>query len=77
MFELRWLVWEEKAPWPFDFARDLIGGGPRIQTTTQRKLQYRQKIDTTRYIDDGSIIEKVWSEWKDVPEVSKDENICK
>jgi Flp pilus assembly protein CpaB len=74
MIELRWLKYqEEEAVVPA--AHEIQYGKPFDRAmVTKRKLQYRQKIDTTIRAgmwDAASMANTAnmqWSEWHDVPE---------
>ena len=71
--ELRWLTWQEEEP---IVPKDIQYGRPfDTHMVTKRKLQYRQKVDTTIRAgmwDDKEIAQTAnyqWSEWRDVPEI--------
>ena len=74
--EMRWLVWEEEE-YIVPPTHDIQFGKPFDKhMVTKRKLQYRQKVDTTVRAgmwDTAGIAQTAnmqWSEWRDVPEVT-------
>ena len=76
MMEMRWLVWEEEE-YIVPPTHDIQFGKPFDKhMVTKRKLQYRQKVDTTVRAgmwDAAGIAQTAnmqWSEWRDVPEVT-------
>lgn len=71
MVELRWVVWSDVVPVPFDVRRDSIGGERRHEIVERRKLQMRQLYDATVRAGTHSLglSNWQWSDWKDVPEV--------
>lgn len=78
MMEMRWLVWEEKE-YIVPPTHDIQFGKPFDKhMVTKRKLQYRQKVDTTVRAgmwDAAGIAQTAnmqWSEWRDIPEVTNE-----
>lgn len=71
MIELRWVVWNDVVPVPFDVRRDSIGGERRHETVERRKLQARYKYDATIRAGMHSLGDPnwQWTDWQDIPEV--------
>ena len=85
MIELRWIIEErERALPPEDIMNYTLGKPYPVGIVQTKKLQYRQKIDTTVRAggagtwDNESLARTAnmqWSEWQDVPEhVDRDMN---
>lgn len=78
MIEMRWLVYKEEETLVPPVHSIQYGKPFEKVMSTKRKLQYRQKIDTTVRAgmwDAEGIAQTAnmqWSEWKDVPEVTND-----
>jgi hypothetical protein len=78
MFEMRWLTtWEEETIVPP--ASDIQYGKPFAKhIVSKRKLQYRQQYNATVYagMPGKDFMDRtaqlVWSDWKDVPEVTNE-----
>ena len=77
MMEMRWLTWEEEE-YIVPPVHEIQFGKPWDKhMVTKRKLQYRQKYNATVYAgmpsDDfkNQTAQMVWSEWTDVPEVTR------
>jgi hypothetical protein len=78
MIEMRWLTWEEEENIVPPTHQIQFGKPFDKHMVTKRRLQYRQKVDTTIRAgsagtwDTDSLARTAnmqWSEWRDVPEV--------
>ena len=73
MIEMRWLVYEDEELIPNDVYGMWVGKPVTTKTVLKKKLQYRQQYDPTIYAGLNPFpamqSNKVWSEWRDVPEV--------
>ncbi len=77
MMEMRWLEYEEEETIVPPTHEIQFGKPFEKGRVTKRKLQYRQKVDTTIRAgmwDDKGIAQTAnyqWSEWRDVPVVKE------
>ena len=78
MIEMRWLAYDEEEVVVPPTYQIQFGKPFDKVMTTKKKLQYRQKIDTTVRAgmwDAAGIAQTAnmqWSEWRDVPEVTNE-----
>ena len=72
MIEMRWLTYKEEETLVPPTSQIQFGKPFEKVMTTKRKLQYRQQYNATVYagVPGPGLAKIVWSEWKDVPEVT-------